>query len=257
MGEALGSEVHYMTQERKFLYHATDTHAIVYLPLYGGLEMAVAIPIKCDGEYIATSSMLGSEGRSLAKWTLLALALPKFEFNADYDPLNDDLRAMGINQAFCDGNSGCGPVADFSVMIDDSSEVEALYVNFVIHKTYIGVDEMGIEATAATVIGMAEPVSAPVDPPKPIPFFANRAFDFAIYDIDSSVVLFRGRVQQPTTHGSGAATGGPASDLNTDDPFSALAAGICASTTSGAAGVSSSRIFAVAVWAAVMAVWAS
>lgn len=249
---ALGSEVNYMTQERKFLYHATDTHSIVYLPLHGGLEMAVAIPIKCDGAYVPVDSMLGSEGRSLAQWTLLALALPKFEFNADYVPLNTDLQAMGINQAFCDGNGGCGPAADFSVMIDDSSEVKALHVNFVIHKTYIGVDEVGIEAAAATAIGMAGITSVPDDPPEPIPFFANRAFDFAIYEVNSSVVLFRGRVRQPTTHESGAATGGPASDLNTDDPFSALAAGIC-TVAAGAAGMSSSRNFAVAVWAAVMA----
>jgi len=113
---------------------------------------------------------------------------------------------------------------------------------------------MGIEAAAATAIGMAEPEGGARDPPEPIPFFANRAFDFAIYEIDSSVVLFRGRVRQPTTHEVHSATGGPASDLNTDDPFSALAAGICASpTAAGAAGVSSSRYFAVAAWAAVMA----
>merc|ERR1712139_298829 len=103
-------------------------------------------------------------------------------------------------------------------------------------------------------MGMAEVTSVQVDPPEPIPFFVNRAFDFAIYEIDSSVVLFRGRVRQPTTHEVGSATGGPASDLNTDDPFSALAAGICASpTAAGAAGVLSSRSFAIAVWAAVMA----
>ena len=69
-----------------------------------------------------------------------------------------------------------------------------LYISDVIHKAFIGVDEFGTEAAAATAVVMD---NASV-PDEPVPFTVDRPFLFLIRDIQTGAILFVGRVVDPS-----------------------------------------------------------
>lgn len=73
-----------------------------------------------------------------------------------------------------------------------------LFVSFVKHKAFIEVDESGSEAAAATAIGADTLISLDSSPPPSPPVFrANHPFLFVIYDKESDLILFMGKVQDP------------------------------------------------------------
>ena len=84
-----------------------------------------------------------------------------------------------------------GP-ADFSG-IDGTRE---LFIGDVVHQAIIEVDEEGTEAAAATAIGMRAGSAMPTAPPRS--FIADRPFAFFLQDARTGVVLFMGRVADPT-----------------------------------------------------------
>jgi serpin B len=108
------------------------------------------------------------------------LKVPKFDFEFDL-PLKDTLAALGMPDAFAWG------LADFSGM-DGSRN---LFIQDVLHKAFVGIDEQGTEAAAATavVIGwLSLPPRVTVD----------RPFVFLIRDIETGTIIFLGRVLDPT-----------------------------------------------------------
>ena len=66
-------------------------------------------------------------------------------------------------------------------------------------KANVTVDEDGTEASAATYVKML-PLSAHPDPPPPPPrkFIANRPFLFVVRETEFGLILFIGRVSNPT-----------------------------------------------------------
>jgi len=114
------------------------------------------------------------------------IKLPKFEFSY-FAELKDTLAAMGMQKAL-------DPVAaDFSAM---TNEENGIYIDEVLHKCYIRVDELGAEAAAVTEVAACEG-EAPLeeDPPK---FYADRPFVFAIYSQEDGTIAFLGAVNDPT-----------------------------------------------------------
>jgi len=108
--------------------------------------------------------------------------LPKFEF--DYDcSLSDTLHNMGIKAAFD------GETADFSNMFDDAS----VYVEDVLHKTHIEVNEQGTQAQAATAVIMDEDATLVEDDLEEIRI--DRPFFFCIYDNEIKSPIFIGAVK--------------------------------------------------------------
>jgi serpin B len=104
--------------------------------------------------------------------------LPKFKF--EYEAALDDiLAAMGMAIAFAPG------AADFSNMI----ETGGVWIDTVIHKTFVQVDEEGTEAAAVTVIGGIES--------QPPIITCNRPFAFMIWEKESGAVIFAGKVACP------------------------------------------------------------
>ena len=89
------------------------------------------------------------------------------ETSFDQGELVDFLQANGVNLAF-DPNQ-----ADFSRMIDCP-----VFVDDIIQKTRIKLDEEGVEAAAVTAM---EVPTAGYIPDEPIEFRADRPFSFAIY----------------------------------------------------------------------------
>ena len=111
------------------------------------------------------------------------LSLPKFEFAYGSLSLKPALQAMGMTDAFV------FPTADFTGM----EATGELYVGDVVHKAYVGVDEHGTEAAAATAVVMLS--GGIPDPPKVVD--ADRPFIFLVRD-SSGAVLFVGQVTDPT-----------------------------------------------------------
>ena len=74
-------------------------------------------------------------------------AIPKFKSEYSIE-LKDTLQNMGMTDAFDEEQ------ADFRGI--GTSDNGNIYINMVLHKTYIEVDEQGTKAGASTVVGMAE-----------------------------------------------------------------------------------------------------
>jgi serpin B len=113
------------------------------------------------------------------------ISLPKFEF-AYFTSLKDTLIDMGMGIAFSDG-------ADFSPM---TAEPNGLYIDDVLHKCFVKVDELGAEAAAVTVVIMEE--SAMMPPEDAAVFRADRPYLFAIYSLEDGAIAFLGAVTDPT-----------------------------------------------------------
>ena len=111
------------------------------------------------------------------------VTFPKFGYVSEFN-LSDALSSLGMTDAFIPG------IADFSGM--DGSN--GLFIQDVVHKAFIEVDEEGTEAAAATgvVVGFT---SAPVGD---YTFRADHPFIYLIRDIATGAVLFVGRVMDPT-----------------------------------------------------------
>jgi serpin B len=120
--------------------------------------------------------------------------LPRFTSTWGAVDLSSDLAALGMRLAF-DATR-----ADFSGMDGHQPpEVDALYLSAVVHKTFIEVNEHGTEAAAATATTMV--LGAALRPP-PVPVFrADRPFLYAVRDRRSGVILFLGRMVDPTARG--------------------------------------------------------
>jgi len=109
----------------------------------------------------------------------LSLSVPRFEFAASVD-LQQPLETLGMQAAFDLSQ------ADFSG-IDPAGD---LYVDALVHRTTVGVDEEGTTAASATGEVMV-PMS--INPQIRL----NRPFLFFIYDHDTGTVLFVGRLMRP------------------------------------------------------------
>ncbi len=95
-----------------------------------------------------------------------------------------------------------------------------LKISDVVHKAYIGVDESGSEAAAATgVIMQAAAQAYEPPPPPPIEFNADHPFLFMIRDTQSGSVLFMGQEADPKSAAGDSSA--PAIDPNAPPPVAA------------------------------------
>ena len=106
--------------------------------------------------------------------------MPRFSFESEF-MLNEALKALGMTDAF-------SMAADFSGMNGNLD----LYIQAVVHKAFIDVNEAGTEAAAATAVVMKKGL-----PPRA--FVADHPFLFLIRDNQTGSILFMGRVVNPKT----------------------------------------------------------
>lgn len=185
----------------EFRYAESDGVQILELPYKGDkLSMLVLLPrtetppnVQNDEhapeitsmdelESILSADKL-TEWRSKLSPTEVHIYLPKFTFETSYS-LKDHLSAMGMDIAFADNGS-----ADFSGM--DGTKL--LYIDKVLHKAFVDVNEEGTEAAAATVVFM---VFTSVGP-RYVEFRADHPFIFLIQENRSGNILFMGKVANP------------------------------------------------------------
>merc|ERR1719495_976998 len=112
------------------------------------------------------------------------LSLPKFKLESQHD-LNEPLQSLGMKDMF-DSTK-----ADFSVM---TGGPKSLYVSEVVQKAFIEVNEDGAEAAAATA-GIMMMRSMPMPPEE---FRADRPFLFFLRDKLTGMLLFQGRLSDPS-----------------------------------------------------------
>lgn len=117
------------------------------------------------------------------KETTVYTQTPKFSY--DYSiVMNDLLSELGIKKAF--NNSE----ADFSEMAVSSRG--NIYIDNVLHKTFISVDEKGTKAGAATKVEMEDECELVLDGNEVI---LNRPFVFMIVDNSTNLPIFIGAVK--------------------------------------------------------------
>jgi hypothetical protein len=85
--------------------------------------------------------------------------------------------------------------ADFTGISDPSEPRDRLFIDKVLHKGTIRIDEKGTEAAAATAVGMVPGGGVPPTDAKK--FIADHPFLFILRDADNGAILFLGRVASP------------------------------------------------------------
>jgi serpin B len=170
-----------------------DTQAIELPYGKGALAMVVILPRE-DAGLPALEKAL--DGARLDRWIAqldeaiprqVEMHLPRFRVEAGFR-LNDVLARLGARRAFDPAR------ADFSGMTDDPV---GLCIGAVLHRAFVEVNENGTEAAAATALPMAKGLVEPAPPP-PLVFRADHPFLFLIRDRRTKLVLFLGRLMDPT-----------------------------------------------------------
>jgi serpin B len=175
-----------MSQTESFGYAEGDDYQTVGLP-YDGQELSMVILLPKDGQFEAFESSMDfqrvSEIISNLAGQQVNLTMPKFEFESEFS-LKKALTTMGMPVAF-------SADADFSGMTGDKD----LFIDDVLHKAFVSVDEAGTEAAAATAVIM----TLTAVPSPPVEVTVDRPFIFLIRDIETGTILFIGRVLNPTS----------------------------------------------------------
>jgi serpin B len=167
-----------------FTYDSQSGYQIVDLP-YDGESLVMTIVLPEADQFATIRESIDEQWLNTALETMdprikLELTLPRFNFVWDAS-LTEPLTDLGMIDAF-DKNT-----ANFSGI----STTEPLFISDVLHKAFIGVDEYGTEAAAATAVI----VSTWSDP---IPFTADHPFLFFIRDTETGAILFAGQVIDPS-----------------------------------------------------------
>lgn len=179
------TQTEFMFQKLSLKYHEDDIAQVVEIPYSGkSLSMMVILPKEKYGmeqleEYL-DNELYENYNKSLSTYKV-ELSFPKFEVEDDYE-LNSPLKDMGMKSAFGEG-------ADFSGMTGSKD----LFIDNVVHKTYVKVDEEGTEAAAATGIVMRK-TSAIMETKE---FKADHPFIFIIKENKNDTILFMGRIMNP------------------------------------------------------------
>ena len=171
------------SSERKYL---DDGMATGFIKVYNGGSYSFAALLPNEGvsidDYI--ESLTGEGFLSTlnnAQSVEVNASMPKFEYEYGVE-MSSALKALGMPDAF-DANK-----ADFSAMAD--SPQGKLFISFVLHKTFIAVDELGTKAGAVTMVAMAPGAAPNAEVPKVVRL--DRPFVYAIIDNATNLPIFIG-----------------------------------------------------------------
>ena len=190
------TETDFMNTTAHFNNAYTDNVRIIELPYTNRSDV-----FDNEGNYVRTETLDGADismyilmpdsdiainpceliskckSKNLLSSSNINLSMPKFKIEYSKN-LNDVLKTAGINKAFTGQ-------AEFSPMFDKGS----MYIDKVLQKTYIDVDENGTEAAAVTAVIMECASAMPDEPEK---LCLDRPFTFVIMDNTENEALFIG-----------------------------------------------------------------
>lgn len=182
-GSAAAAEMMRVADE--FRYAGGDGYQALEMDLRGG-ELAVLFLLPEGGGFDDFAGRLDGELLAGIVADLAAtgvdVTIPKFTFESAFR-LKEVLMAMGMSVPF-------SAAADFTGI----RESGGLAIDEAYHKTFIDLNEKGVEAAAATAVVMTDSAA-------PLPtatFTADRPFFFLIRDRGTGAVLFLGRLMDPS-----------------------------------------------------------
>ena len=179
-----------MRQGGEYLYLKGNGFQAAGLPYgEGRMSMYLFLPDERAGldEFHAQLSAEGWDawmGSFAQKSGRIVLPRFKLEFKAK---LKTALTNLGMGIAF-DGDR-----ANFAAMIKRAGA--NAYIEDVVHKTFVEVNEKGTEAAAATSVEMR--LTSVMEPEKPFEMICDHPFFFAIRDNETGLVLFMGSIVNP------------------------------------------------------------
>lgn len=172
-----------MQRQAGYHYYRGEGFRLVNLPYGDSLYSMTIILPDSETPLAEIEAELTSENLDLwlssAQITELNLGLPKFE-SAYGLSLAEVLKLMGMEIAFDPS------AADFTGI----NAGGGLFINDVVHKTYVKVDEEGTEAAAATSVEIGFTSLPPS-------FRADHPFIYMIRENNSGTVLFIGKLTEP------------------------------------------------------------
>lgn len=177
-----------MRQTERMPYAAADGWRMVTLPTAGALAVDVLLPESptAPAGDAATVGMPAAGTlarlREATAGTKIELSLPRFRIES-HAVLNSALHRLGVTTAF-------SRAADFSGI----TRAERVWIDQVVHKAVLDVDEAGFEGAAATAI-MMRMVS--LDLGQPVEFRVNRPFLLLVRHAGSDAVFFSASVTEP------------------------------------------------------------
>ncbi len=187
-----GINADFMNVRSAFNYTHSDGAQVLQMPYKGDrLSMLVILPDDPDMRQFEESLSV----QQIQKWTdnlwdqEVIVSIPKFETKTKYS-LNNPLISMGMPDVFS------SRVADLSGIA--STEVVNLYVSQAMQDAYVKINEEGTEAAAVTTVIVTTDSLSPAPPPPP-KFIADHPFLFVIQDDESGMILFMGRISNPTS----------------------------------------------------------
>lgn len=172
-----------MHQTENLNYAEGDSYQAVELK-YDGNELSMLIILPEDGNFEQFKATFDAEKLAAIidemRTANVTLTMPRFEYESQFSA-KDALKAMGMTDAF-------EMTADFSG-IDGTHD---LFIEDVVHKAFVSVDEAGTEAAAASAViinvkGVMEQAEVTLD----------HSFIYLIRDIQTNTILFIGSVVNP------------------------------------------------------------
>lgn len=180
-----------VTQEVSFMHseesnYLEDEHATGVMKYYKECKYAFVALLPNEGvsvsEYV---DILDGEhlNKMIENRTNLTVktAIPKFESEYSTE-MSKVLSGMGMSDAFDDDK------ADFTGL--GTSTDGNIYINRVLHKTFISVGEKGTKAGAATVVEMMDECALEQDEPKVVTL--DRPFVYMLIDCETNIPFFIG-----------------------------------------------------------------
>jgi serpin B len=178
-----------MHQTLETKYAETDRYQSVSLD-YEDSSLAMAVILPKDPSKEAFGALEAKLSASFVSDILgtqlpqeVQLYLPRFEMKIP-TRLKAPLKALGMHQSFTPQARFCGIYAN--------CENDPIWIDDVVHQAFIKVDEAGTEAAAATAVMMVRESALATKL-----FRADRPFIYFIYDKNSGVILFLGRMVDP------------------------------------------------------------
>ncbi len=164
----------------------------------GDAEMLFVLPDRVNGladvEKNLDAKMIEAWTKALDWKQEVIVSLPRFKVDPPGSlSLSRALQDLGMTDAFDD------KTADFDGMAKPKRPEDRLKISEVFHKAFVKVDEKGVEAAAATAAtGLMATAAPPPNPKPPFVFKADHPFLFFIIDKPSGLILFMGRVTDPS-----------------------------------------------------------
>jgi serpin B len=181
------------------LMHATTHDRVLRIP--GGvvalaschreLSLVVVVPDQVDGLATLEAQVVGG---ALPGWIAEASGhriewvLPKMQlYQTDFLILTEHLQALGLRHG--------GPNDFAGMATPPPGDLQRIQQMAILHKVFLSIDELGMEATAATTLG---DLSGSARTAEPVPVHCDRPFLWAICHGFTRSILFIGRVTDPT-----------------------------------------------------------